>query len=315
MLENITPGSDTVVRRTVISADEKNIPPEAMFYKLNGVNTQMATSSKECLDNIKVNIKRGLPRIENTPGWMITKNKDDKVALVGGGPSIKNTYTELLDGTYKAIVACGSSHDWMIEHGIIPTSCVIADPDPLSVKYLQRKDFRTTYFIASHCHPAIFDYLKDMPKVVLWHCYSGNREELIELEPGGFNAIAGGCTVGLRALCISIMMGYTNMHFFGFDSCLEDDNHHAYDFQTEEEKVGSVYIIKIGNQTEAFDRVFRCEGYHVAQANNFKGFYEFFGKGCAPKGMGFEATFHGDGLLTAMHANMVKDLKKEGLYD
>jgi hypothetical protein len=299
--------------RTVTGVDEHNIPSYAKFFKLNNVNTQMATGHTECLDNIKVNIKRGLPGIEELPDWRKTKSNGDKIALVGGGPTIKVTYTELDD--FKTVVACGSSHDWLIKNGVIPTWCVIADPDPLSIKYLQHKNPQVTYLIASHCHPSIFDYLQDMPKVTLWHCYSGNYDDYKDIFPNGFQAIAGGCTVGLRSLCIAIMFGYTNIHFFGFDSCLEESNHHAYEFQTDQEKVGAVYIIKVGNQTEAFEKTYRCEGYHVAQANNFKGFYEFFGKGCAPRGQGFEATFHGDGLIAAMHANFVKDLRKEGLYE
>ena len=91
-------------------------------------------------------------------------------------------------------------------------------------------------------------------------------------------------------------MGYQNIHFFGFDSCMgEEDAHHAYDFVTKDEVVGEIYQIRVGSLfdgAEGASNIFYCAGYHLAQAEQFKMFYSQYGKSFVP-------TFHGGGLLAA----------------
>ena len=53
--------------------------------------------------------------------------------------------------------------------------------------------------------------------------------------------MGGGCTIGLRSISIAILLGYTNIHFFGFDSCLDTDGTgHAYSLSTEDEVLGLI---------------------------------------------------------------------------
>jgi hypothetical protein len=99
-----------------------------------------------------------------------------------------------------------------------------------------------------------------------------------------------------------MMMGYTELHFFGFDSCMgiSDDEHHAYPFtDVTKEFLGDIYQVKIGMGTGEKDgpqpREYRVAGYQLAQAEHYKQMLQAFGHI-------FRATFHGPGLLADMQA-------------
>lgn len=290
-------------------AGDGPIPP---FIRLGGLNTESATPSAVSLDHVRSSMTRNLPSIEGMPGFKVVKPTDQRVALVGGGPSVKQTVEELRG--FETIVACGSVHDWLIENGITPTFCVLADPDPaITVEYIRRANPATTYLVATQCAPSVFEALMGC-SVVLWHCMNDSYNVFCmeNGDGGGYPGIGGGCTVGLRALSIFMLFGYRNIHFFGFDSCLgaSDDDHHAYAFRDAAEEVGEVYQIKIGADGPG-DRTYRVVGYHLAQAAHFKDFWATYSNFFVP-------TFHGDGLLTdlwidvtARAAEQAKQLETE----
>lgn len=269
----------------------------APFVLLGGVNTVAATPSDEAQVNIRANLKRGLPRLHDLPEWKKVKGPDAALAIVGGGPSLKRTLGELRDFEGRMIV-CGSAHDFIRQNGFKPRYAAVCDPDPVMANYLRSPCPETTYLVSTHSHHTVFDALKDMP-IALWHCAPIDEAFLNEVDPG-WQAVGGGCTVGLRAISIAMMMGYSNLHFFGFDSCLEDDDHHAYGFTDESEALGEIYKIKLGKNQEGPDedsKEFRCAGYQMAQVSHFKILLEHYGAMFTP-------TFHGDGLLPTMWNNI-----------
>lgn len=267
------------------------IPDNSEFIQLKGVTTVTATPSDVTLDNIKLNIKRPHLRLHKLPEYKLVKGHDTPICLVGGGPSVKSQINKIRK--FKTIVACGSVNDWLMEQGIIPTYTAVCDPDPVCAKYLTKTHSETKYLIASGCDAAVFDALEGR-QIVLWHCHSDEmHQQLVELEED-YQGIGGGCTVGLRALSIAVMMGYTNIHLFGYDSCFSKEDHHAYNFATKEEQIGDTFYIKVGKVDEGKPakgaRAYLCAGYQVAQADHFKQFYMNYGKYFIP-------TFHGRGML------------------
>lgn len=262
---------------------------EDAFVELKNISTQTAQTSDYIFNNIKINLQRGLTRLDKIDGFKTVKGVNVPIALVGGGPSLKETIKELKE--FKGlIVACGSSHDYLVENEVIPDWCIACDPDAVVLKYILKPNKKTKFMLASGCDPVVFDSLKEYD-IVLWHCHSDEiGEKIRELDPT-YEAIGGGCTVGLRAISIAIMMGYSNIHMFGFDSCLSDnDDHHAYGFKTEEEGLGVIYNIKLGMNNEKYQKVYRCAGYQLAQLAHFKDFYKNYNQYFIP-------TFHGRGML------------------
>ena len=279
-----------------------------LWNKLGGVTTETATPLEESMTNVVANVERGHPwfheRCLVRDGDRISK----RIALVGGGPSLKDTVHELMD--FTTIMACGSSHDWLQEHSPrVPTFCAVCDPDPITANYLRKPDKWTTYLVASQCHSSVFDALEGH-EIIQWHCWPvGSDAEtgkafLNEKTPGWL-AVGGGCTVGLRALSMVVMMGYSDVHFFGFDSCMSmNDDHHAYPFtDPTKEFLGDVYDVRIGMRDGVEEKIYRVAGYQLAQAEHYRQTLMAFGGA-------FRPTFHGSGLLADMQASIELETKR-----
>lgn len=268
-----------------------------VFQPLTKVNTATATPYEEIIEKIKVNIKKPYLRLHQLPEFRKVKGADVPIAIVGGGPSVANYIDEIKK--FRTIIACGSAHDYLRQQGIVPSYCTVCDPDPISADYLNLAHPETKFLISTGCDEKVFEVLKDKP-IVMWHCHSDEySEELAKLEKD-YQAVGGGCTVGLRSISIAILLGYSNLHLFGFDSCLGiDDTHHAYGFATDKEEIGQIYEIKLGliedNKPLENSKTYRCAGYQIAQAEHFKEFYLNYGQYFKPK-------FYGEGLLPHMYA-------------
>lgn len=286
---------------------QDNIEPSVapIFQPLKGISTITATDGKKMLDNVRINTARDLTRLVKMPEFKIYKGDNSSIALIGGGPSLKKTIEKAKE--FSVAIACGSSNDFVVNSGIVPTYTVVCDPDPVTIKYLTKLNKTTKYLIASCCDPSLFEHLKDYD-VYLWHCHSEEQAAYLKTVETPYEAVCGGCTVGLRSQSIAILFGYRNLHYFGFDSCLSEEDHHAYEFATEEEKqqIGVVHEIKIGHERPN-EKVYKALGYQMAQAAHYKEFYQEFNAY-------FNPTFHGEGLLPDLMRlvqNRSLDLEKE----
>lgn len=273
---------------------------EASFALLAGVNTVAATPAEESIKNIPTNLARGFPRLHQMPEFQRIKGSDVPIAIVGGGPSLKQTIDELRG--FRHIMAAGSVHDYLRSQGFAPEYAVACDPSPLMANYFRNPSSETKYLLSSHCDDAVFEALKGM-SIAIWHCAPIDKEFLDQHDPG-WHAVGGGCTVGLRGLSLAIVLGYENIHLFGFDSCLgeTDDEHHAYGFTEETEELGQIYSVRIGHGMSGpveGGKTYRCAGYQMAQADHFKLWVEHYGNM-------FNPTFHGDGLLPEMWKHILK---------
>jgi len=287
-------------------------PTDLEYIRINKIECYTATSVSVFMDNVKKNVKRGLKRFHEMESFQKIKGNENPIALIGGGPSIKLELDRIIDFKLSGypVIACGSSYDWLVDSGVIPDYCTICDPDPVTINYLKKAHKDTTYLVASSCDEVVFDYLKNY-NVYLWHCHSDERAaevSKLDSEVGViYQGISGGCTVGLRSICISMMLGYTNIHFWGFDSCMGEENeHHAYGFSDKAEiaGLGNFYDIKVGSYQNVHkdSKVYNCAGYHLAQAFHFERFYSVFH-------ICFIPTFHGGGLIADVCRNMQEHMK------
>ena len=259
---------------------------------IEGVQVSMATSLDTVMSNIGLCKVGGYKYIHDIEDW----RELVPIAIVGGGPSLAGELDKLRK--YKYVMACGSVHDFLCERGIWPNWTVVCDPDPIVnnyLKYAKHNAFEGKYLIASQCSPETFKYL-NANKIYAWDAAGGGVE-----FPGRTIPIAGGCTVGTRAIIIAHNFGYENIHLFGFDTCV-GEKHHAYDFSDESvENIGDIMEITL----EGDDKKFNVAGYMLGQLFDFKEILSAY----AHK---IKFTIHGYGLLK--HLMDISEKQRQEIY-
>lgn len=297
------------MRETMSNVDPNNL---SQFSKLGGIEVQTATPSADFIRNVKKRAKLNHKSIKELPGFAVIKGHNVPIALVGGGPSVKTELDNIKDFQAAGfpVIACGSSHDYLVKNGIIPEYCTVCDPDPITAEYLKLHNEYTKYLVALSCDDAVFDTLKDR-KIYVWNCRSDEAAESLKDELVGHVDVLGGCTVGLRSISIAMCFGYTNLHFWGFDSCMgSGDAHHAYEFETDKEEVGTVYPVRFGDvtkgQPDPDGKYYMCAGYQLAQAMHFHQFLQMHGAAFTP-------TFHGEGMLADYYQFLKKKAEEQSL--
>jgi len=229
--------------------------------ELSGVNV----SHDAIYDNVRANVQRDLP-------WFTGFGPVKKIAvLVGGAPSMRDNVAQIK--AHKArgasIVSVNNAWRFLVENGITPDAHVMLDARAENAAFVDGAPETTRYFIASQCHPSVFDAL-DGKDVVLWHNGFGDNEVLREiLQPWweGPNArpcilVPGGGTVGLRALWLLALSGFKTVHVYGLDSSYDGDQHHAYaqPLNDAEQRIS----------VQMRDKVYFCARWMIRQANEFR---------------------------------------------
>lgn len=171
-------------------------------------------------EQVKLSIKKVSGRVEHYDG-----RREDPIAIVGFGPSLKRTWEQLRD--FKYIITTSGAHKFLIEKGIIPTWHLDVDPRDHKIALLGDIHPDVTYLPCSTCHPNYIDKLiENNAKIKIWHCFSSESEAMRVLPPGEF-ALTGGCDAGMRAMSVARFMGFVHHHVFGMDGCAFDETAHA----------------------------------------------------------------------------------------
>ena len=176
-------------------------------------------------EQVRVAIERVKGRIEPYPEG---EKRSDAIAIVGFGPSLKDTWEEIKP--FKYIMSCSGAHPFLIERGIVPTWHTAVDPLPgNTVKLIGQPHKDVEYLISSTCNPDVWTHLQDY-NLKLWHVFD-NTEEGIRSLPAGEWSLTGGCDVGVRSLMIARFLGFVDLHIFGLDgsSPSSDSKRHAGD--------------------------------------------------------------------------------------
>lgn len=257
------------------------------FLPILNVPDSCAPMPEEVIEaNIRKRLATNLPRLHKMEGYGKYKGPDP-LAIIAGGPSLNKTLDELR--AIPNVMVCGSAHDHIISLGVTPQYAVICDPDPIAADFVKRPVHGCRYLIASSCDDSVFEALQGYD-VVLWNS-AGSDFSLFRGEP----CIQGGGTVTLRALNIALVLGYMNLHFFGFDSSFEDhDNDHAYKYTGLHE---DLMKMRVGGEG---GRVFLTNASGMVQALHFQ-------EQLKRTGYMFQPTVHGDGMI----AEIVR-LSKQG---
>lgn len=176
------------------------------------------TSAETQLEQARHTFSLGLKEVKKCNAHSHVMN------IVGGGPSLEDTYKEL-DGYIAAI---NGSLGFLKSKGILAHACGMVDPRPDMAQTIEALD-GVRYYIASICHRSVFEKLANN-HVTVWHP-SGvpGLEELLIDRGFEWGMIGGGCSMGLRWIDIGYVLGFRKFKLFGMDSSFRDGKSHSYD--------------------------------------------------------------------------------------
>lgn len=169
-------------------------------------------------------------KARNWPTFKPFEFNGQSIAICGGGPSLGYTLHELraLQKKGTKVMAINRTHDFLLDlpktHGIPwikPWAGILLESIPHAAGYM-RPTSGVRYYVGSQCHPDTFDKFEKSEHYI-WHAES--RPEMVAClteQERKHMVPANGSTCGLRAAIFAYMMGFTDIHLFGFDSCYSE---------------------------------------------------------------------------------------------
>lgn len=244
--------------------------------------------TKNCVSDsrIKANIRYCSTLIDR---WIPECEAHDKTAVIcSGGPSLVEFIEDLRKLSRRKdhrIFCVKHSHKVLLEHKITPFGCLLLDPRPHTIDFIENPHPKVNYFVASMCHPVILDrLLESNAKVWGYNALVGAGEKDVVRETQGEKAflIGGGSTSAMRGVHLLHALGFRRVKMYGFDSCYA-------------ENVGENTSGKTKKKCQLFEiggRKFWSDNELMAQAQDFRDIFnemfqnqvsiEVFGDGVIP---------------------------------
>lgn len=190
---------------------------------VEGVTAVGAVAEDKRWDQVKASSERIKPRIQPAP------MHGRRAIIACYGPSLKDTIDLLKAHAAEDncdVVSVSGSHDYLIEHGIVPRYHIECDPRPHKTDNIAKSHPDTEYLIASTVHSNYFDKLEaHAAKVRLWHVSAAEHTLRLQQEMGEHREyiISGGGSVGLRSIPLLYAMGYRSFSVFAMDCSFKSD--------------------------------------------------------------------------------------------
>lgn len=282
-------------------------------WKVNGFTslplmTGVNTTEDLRMANIRSSIQRDLP-------WFTGfEDVGRTVVLVCGAPSMRDHIGDIRWHARHGAQVISVNNAWRVlaENRITPRIHVMLDARPENVAFVRDAPADMRLFLASQCHPDVFDAVQGRD-VVLWHNGFGDKAKMDalweELKPWRdvkpTILVPGGCTVGLRALWLCALSGFRRIHLYGMDSSYADDgSHHAYPQPLNDDEQVLSATLK--------GRTYKCAPWMLRQANEFQECWRELKRFETPGGRIEPVTIHvhGRGLIPDIAA-MLKAEERE----
>lgn len=239
---------------------------------ITGFDIQVPLNDETCERHIAASLACELP--EAVPARPLV--------VVANGPSARDVDLTALHG--RKTLALNGAIMLFVEQGLAPDYWACCDPQEVVASLLpDNPPINTIYYVASKCHPAVFDKLKGR-HVRVWH--------LMDHPVPGRQRVSLCSSVTLSASWLMIRRGFTDFEYYGWDGCFIDGRDHAANGNPDLEP--TLYlnyggVIKdgevIGGRTFATSRTWAAEAHGVEQ------FYQL------TKYLGIGVTIHGDGMF------------------
>lgn len=252
------------------------------------------TSDEQIEQNIRANSARDLEWLGPTEPHGFT------AVIVGGGPSAADFVEQIRDLSYATVFAGNAASKFLFENDIPVHFQVIGDAKPETATLVDK--WANTRLLASQVHPSTVERAIECGNTMLWHLNADGVEHLFppkRVSRGGYSLINGSSTVGDFMVRLAYVMGFRELHIFGFDSCHRDGKSHAY-AQPMNDTMPCTAV-------EWGGRTFYASLPMKAQAEKFQVTARKLEKDC-------KLHVYGDGLLQAMYRVDPKDLSERDLY-
>jgi hypothetical protein len=261
------------------------------------------TPDEGLLANIRHSIRLGHPQIRPQAA------QKDRVVLVGGGPSLHDTFDELRALYFEGakVVTVNGSYQWCLDRNIRPSAHIVLDARPENARFVNPTIPQCKYLLASQCAPETWAAVEGRPDVWIWHAVAGDNEllkpELDAYYLGQWMPTPGGTTVIMRALLLLRAMGFLRFDMFGVDSCFMNGQHHAYvQPENDVDKAHAFKVHPTGHPEMV--RTFMCAPWHIAQLQDMLQTVRINGEH-------FLLNVHGDGLLAfAMRSSSELEMER-----
>lgn len=230
-------------------------------------------------------VSRNIRYAENIKNahWLTGVKPHNKVALIcAGGPSLLEELPSLrlhvVNGGH--VISCNGAARALSREGIRSHGHVIVDARPENEVFLTGIDENTVCFYASQCDPRVLSRAAE--RLVLWHPAIDGISEIIS-KTIDRTLIGGGTTCGMKAVVLAWILGYREIHLYGFDSSYRGNEHHAYPQSlNDQDRILDVNFNGVD---------YKCAPWMIQQAEDFQTF--------APQLMdqGVALAVHGSGLI------------------
>lgn len=239
--------------------------------------------------NVRAAIATGVPFIKPIPPH------DGVALLVGGGPSIEGEFGDLAARKVNGatVFALNGAGHWLVDRGLVPDATIVLDARTHNARFVEGLPKQVKLYLAAQCDSSLFEAGKDHD-IIGWHVPFGGNSDIPLTED--MILIGGSTTVGMRALRLVHVLGYREVHLYGYDSSFKDGFAHAYD-QPENSNDRIRECVVNG-------RAFVSTAWMIRQADDF----QFIAEGLMAEGMHIHV--HGDGLLPEVARALGQALKE-----
>lgn len=212
----------------------------------------------------------------------------ETICICGGGPSLAYTLDELryLQKRGAKVMAINRTQDYLMglpkTHKfprIKPWAGIVLESIPHAANYMSVVP-GVRYYIASQCHEDTFDKFENSEHYI-WHAQAQKAVEAeLTVEEKKHMVPAVGSTCGLRAIVYAYMMGFSNIHLFGFDSSYNSfdmingirglNGHPKLHSYRKAETIHDIKELLVKGWNNGEDRHYWGNGNMLAQADEFQ---------------------------------------------
>ena len=157
--------------------------------------------------------------------WVTTLPEHDVPAILcGSGPSLRDHIEDIRSWqqTGAKVFAMNGAARFLGANGILPDYQVMIDARPETADLIGPAK---QHLFASQVSPECF---RRVPTAILWHLQIEDIEDYFPDDTPEYAQIGGAASVGNTATCLVYVMGYRNLHCYGYDSSHRDDKSHVF---------------------------------------------------------------------------------------